>query len=77
MTIIDRYFFGRFGGYIRSMNDLPRMLIRGAEEEISAGFSIDTRPFEGAERLALTASIDDITVASLDTNGRPLFTQAW
>jgi hypothetical protein len=55
-TTIERYFFGRFGEYIRSMRNLPRVHIPGAKEEISAGFRIETTLFEGVERFALTDS---------------------
>jgi hypothetical protein len=53
---IERYFFGRFGEYIRSMRNLPRVHIPGAKEELSAGFTIETTLFEGVERFALIDS---------------------
>lgn len=56
MTTIERYLFGRFGEYIRSMNNLPRVHIPGTEEELLAGFSIGTRLFAGSERFALIDS---------------------
>jgi Immunity protein 61 len=53
MTTIEHYFFGQFGRFIRSQKKLPRVHMPIESEEISAGFTIRTQPFDGAERLAL------------------------
>jgi Immunity protein 61 len=62
MDTIQRYFFGDFGSDIRSNRGLPIVAIPESKEEVSAGFTIDNRLFEGAERLALISS-DGSTVA--------------
>ncbi|SOK27508.1 Immunity factor for TNT [Mycobacterium simulans] len=62
MTAIERYLFGKFGRAIRSKRGLRRVRVPISREEISTGFSIDTRQFEGVDRLALIAS-DGSTVA--------------
>ncbi|MCV7257083.1 TNT antitoxin family protein [Mycobacterium shimoidei] len=62
MDTVERYLLGRFGEDIRALGELPPVHIPGSEEEISAGFTIDSRPFAGVERRALIAS-DGSTVA--------------
>ncbi|WP_082974684.1 TNT antitoxin family protein [Mycobacterium sp. 1245805.9] len=62
MTTIEKYFFGRFALSIRSIRGLPRVRVAIPPEEKSAGFSIDTRSFDGVQRFALIAS-DGATVA--------------
>jgi Immunity protein 61 len=59
---IERYFFGRFCQSIRSRRELPRVRLPISEEEISPHFSLDSRYFDGVQRLALIAS-DGSTVA--------------
>jgi immunity protein 61 of polymorphic toxin system len=56
MATIERYFFGKFGRFIRSKKGLPRVHVPIAREEISAGFTIGARMLEGVERLALVDS---------------------
>lgn len=56
MDIVEKYFFGKFGEFARSKRDLPRIHIPIAKEEIAAGFTIDYRPFEQVDRLALIDS---------------------
>jgi hypothetical protein len=53
ITTIEKYFFGMFGEFIRAKRDLPPIHIPIAKEEVSAGFTIDYRPFEKVDRLAL------------------------
>src|SRR5581483_7273543 len=55
MATVESYFFGRFGGYIRSRQRLPRVRIPFELEEISAGFTIQARNFEEGPRLTLIA----------------------
>lgn len=62
MTTIEKYLFGRFCLSIRNSHGLPRVHAPRPTEEISAGFSIDRRSYEGVERFALIAA-DDSTVA--------------
>lgn len=67
MATIERYFFGKFGRFIRSRKDLPRVQTPIAREEVSAGFTIGARMFEGVERLALIApSGSEVAVSSGD-----------
>jgi hypothetical protein len=56
MATIEGYFFGKFGRFIRSRNGLPRVHMPIAREELSDGFTIGNRVFQGVERLALVAS---------------------
>jgi hypothetical protein len=53
MTTIEHYFLGQFGRFVRSQKRLPRVHMPTVSEEISAGFTIRTQPFDGVERLAL------------------------
>ncbi len=53
ISTIEKYFFGTFGEFIRAKRGLPRIRIPIAKEEIAAGFTIDYRPFEHIDRLAL------------------------
>lgn len=53
MVTIEKYFFGKFGGYIRSRNELPRVHVPYLLEEISAGFSVQARRSDGVGRFAL------------------------
>lgn len=61
---IERYFFGMFGGYIRSEQGLPRVRVPRTREEISAGLALDTRMFDGTERLALIGDSGDVVAVS-------------
>jgi hypothetical protein len=56
IATVERYFFGKFGGYIRSRKKLPRVHVPFVLEELSAGFTIQSRVFEGVERFVLVAS---------------------
>jgi immunity protein 61 of polymorphic toxin system len=56
MATIERYFFGKFGRFIRSKKGLPRVHMPIAREEISDGFTIGALMLEGVQRLALIAS---------------------
>jgi hypothetical protein len=62
MATIETYFFGKFGRFIRSRKQLPRVHMPVTHEEISAGFVTRAKIFDGVERLALIAS-DGLEVA--------------
>lgn len=62
LETIEKYLFGRFGTYIRSARDLPRVGVAIAANELSSKFSIETREYDGVERFALIAP-DGSTVA--------------
>lgn len=64
MATIERYFFGRFGGYIRSGRKLPRLHVPFLLEEIADGFTIQTCIFNGTARLTLIASDGSQVAAS-------------
>lgn len=67
MVTIEKYLLGRFYPAIRSKLNLPRIRVPVAPDELPAGYSIDTRQFEGVGRLALIAS-DGSTVAVSSTD---------
>jgi hypothetical protein len=102
ISSVEKYFFGTFGEFIRARRSLPPIHIPISREELAPGFTIDYRPFEHVDRLALIdasgtalafssadpfygtmelvglsiylrATVDDITAAFLDPDGRPLF----
>jgi hypothetical protein len=56
MATIEKYFFGKFGGYIRSRKKLPRVHVPFSLDEISAGFFIEARKYDGSERFVLVGS---------------------
>jgi Immunity protein 61 len=64
MATIEIYFFGKFGGYIRGRKNLPRVHIPFEPEEISPGFTIQSRKFDGVDRLTLIASDGSEVAAS-------------
>jgi hypothetical protein len=64
MATIESYFFGKFGGYIRSRKKLPRVHVPFTLEEISTGFTIQSRNFDGVERFTLIASDGSEVAAS-------------
>jgi hypothetical protein len=67
MATIESYFFGKFGGYVRSRKKLPRVHVPFKLEEISPGFTIQTRNFDGVERFTLIASDgSDLAVSTGD-----------
>jgi hypothetical protein len=56
MATIEAYFFGKFGGYIRSRKKLPRVHVPFTMDEIHAGFTIESRDFDGVNRFTLIGS---------------------
>jgi hypothetical protein len=56
VTTIETYFFGKFGRFIRSRNQLPRVRMPLTQDEVSSGFSITTTTFDDVDRWTLTAS---------------------
>jgi hypothetical protein len=52
-TTLDKYLFGSFGQSIRSNRGLPVIPMPRSLDEVSAGFSVDTRQFDGIERLGV------------------------
>jgi hypothetical protein len=56
LDTIQRYFFRNFGRSVRSHRGLPIVAAPESKEEVSAGFTIDNRLFEGAEHLVLISS---------------------
>jgi len=53
MTTMEKYLFGKFGAFIRSKRNLPRIEIPIAKEDVATGFSIGYRPYEDRERMTL------------------------
>jgi hypothetical protein len=72
METIEKYLFGTFGEYIRSMRSLPDVHIPATEEEISPGFTIGMKLFERAERFALMESSG--SVVAVTSGGRLIAT---
>jgi len=56
MNIIEKYLFGMFGEFIRGRQDLPPVNVPITRDEVAAGFTIENRLFENANRLALVDS---------------------
>jgi immunity protein 61 of polymorphic toxin system len=71
-STIDKYLFGNFGQSIRSNRGLPVIPAPKSLSEISAGFSIETRQFDGKERLALIAP--DGSIAGVSSGGKLIAT---
>jgi hypothetical protein len=62
MTIIELYFFGQFGRFIRSQKRLPRVHMPIMIDEIATGFTIGSQLFADAERLTLVG-LKDLAIA--------------
>jgi hypothetical protein len=71
-TTLDKYLFGSFGQSIRSNRGLPVIPMPRSLDEVSAGFSVETRQFDGIERLALIAP--DGSVAGISSGGKLIAT---
>ncbi|MBZ4557794.1 hypothetical protein GBO17_17085 [Mycobacterium avium subsp. hominissuis] len=52
---IEKYLFGKFGMYIRSARNLPRIGVPVSAEDEHSDVNIETREYEGVERFALVA----------------------
>lgn len=70
MSVIEKYFYGNFGQAIRSSRDLPIIPMPKSEDEVSQGFSIETRQFDDVERFALVAP--DGSVVGISSGGKLL-----
>jgi immunity protein 61 of polymorphic toxin system len=53
IATVEKYFFGKFGGYIRSRKELPRVHVPFLLDEISTGFAVQAREFDGIEHFTL------------------------
>jgi hypothetical protein len=71
-STISKYLFGNFGQSIRSNRGLPPIPMPKSRDEVSAGFSIETRLFDGVERLALIAP--DGAVVGVSSGGKLIAT---
>lgn len=70
MSVIEKHLMGSFGQSIRTRRDLPVIPMPKSVDELSAGFSIETRQFDGVERLALVAP--DGSVVGISGGGKLL-----
>lgn len=77
MSTLERYLFGKFGRSIRSDRGLPLVPMPTSLDEVSSGFFIEARFFDGVERLTLISHDGyDGTVAAICGGGKLIATAA-
>jgi hypothetical protein len=67
MATIETYFFGKFGRFIRSREQLPRVRMPIGKGDLSVGFELSTKVYAGSDRFALIGpSGSEVAISSGD-----------